>query len=556
MKRFTNNIFILLSSAMLLLFGCTGEDSRQMHEALMQAKAQNENFEPFTTDSTMLRVVDYYDSHGTANEQMLAHYLLGCVYRDLGDAPRALECYYDAVSKSDTTEADCDFNILRGVYGQMSRIFHKQNLPNDEIWALNHYIEYTKRTADEKDYIIAKGQLIRPYYLLGDTNKVLKIINERYQKLIYLGDEKTAAASISTAIHIHITRSNLSAAKELMTFFEKESGLFDNNGNITKGREAYYYTKGFYELGINNLEMAENYFRKAINHGFLSEGYRGLLNVYRKKNMIDSVLHYSELYESAQDSLHNKMRTESIRQIAALYNYNKSQKEAEKEKEKVAKTQKLTISIALIAITIIIYLSWLYQKNTRKKKQKIHELQLKLNNAENTRCEVLNELNHLKAKDYESIISAKEYKLIELTETIEQLQTENDAYKVEIKRKNTDSLEQFLSSDIANFFIKKSIDKSEKVIPTETDWKTLVSQFGKNCPSTYKTFGSGKPLSKLELRICILLVLDIPEYIIAIMTETTASTISNLKARANEKLYNKKEAHPLKTNLIHTLKAY
>ena len=156
-----------------------------------------------------------------------------------------------------------------------------------------------------------------------------------------------------------------------MTFFEKESGLFDNNGNITKGREAYYYTKGFYELGINNLEMAENYFRKAINHGFLSEGYRGLLNVYRKKNMIDSVLHYSELYESAQDSLHNKMRTESIRQIAALYNYNKSQKEAEKEKEKVAKTQKLTISIALIAITIIIYLSWLYQKNTRKKKQKM-----------------------------------------------------------------------------------------------------------------------------------------------------------------------------------------
>ena len=103
MKRFTNNIFILLSSAMLLLFGCTGEDRRQMHEALMQAKAQNENFEPFTSDSTMLRVVDYYDSHGTANEQMLAHYLLGCVYRDLGDAPRALECYHDAVSKADTT---------------------------------------------------------------------------------------------------------------------------------------------------------------------------------------------------------------------------------------------------------------------------------------------------------------------------------------------------------------------------------------------------------------------------------------------------------------------
>ena len=92
MKTLTNNILIFFSSLFIILISaCTGEDSRQMHEALMQAKAQNENFEPFTTDSTMLRVVDYYDSHGTANEQMLAHYLLGCVYRDLGDAPRALE---------------------------------------------------------------------------------------------------------------------------------------------------------------------------------------------------------------------------------------------------------------------------------------------------------------------------------------------------------------------------------------------------------------------------------------------------------------------------------
>ncbi len=56
----------------LCILACTSEDSKLMHEALMQAKAQNENFEPFTTDSTMLRVVDYYDAHGSANEQMLA----------------------------------------------------------------------------------------------------------------------------------------------------------------------------------------------------------------------------------------------------------------------------------------------------------------------------------------------------------------------------------------------------------------------------------------------------------------------------------------------------
>jgi lipopolysaccharide biosynthesis regulator YciM len=51
----------------------------------------------------MLAVADYYDRNGTANERMEAHYLLGCVYRDLGDAPRALTSYNNAVDCADTT---------------------------------------------------------------------------------------------------------------------------------------------------------------------------------------------------------------------------------------------------------------------------------------------------------------------------------------------------------------------------------------------------------------------------------------------------------------------
>ena len=67
----------------------------------------------------MLDVVDYYDHHGTANERMRAYYLLGCVDRDLGEAPQALECYHDAVDCADTTAQDCDYKLLSRVYGQM-----------------------------------------------------------------------------------------------------------------------------------------------------------------------------------------------------------------------------------------------------------------------------------------------------------------------------------------------------------------------------------------------------------------------------------------------------
>jgi len=51
-----------------------------------------------------------------------------------------------------------------------------------------------------------------------------------------------------------------------------------------------------------------------------------------------------------------------------------------------------------------------------------------------------------------------------------------------------------------------------------------------------------------------LLILDIPEKTISMMTDSGPSTVSNAKTRANEKLYGKKDASSLKNNLIHALR--
>jgi len=63
--------------------------SDRMYLELLRAKAMNKASVPFTTDSVMRRVARYYDRHGSPNQRLLAHYLLGC-------APRALEEYQRA----------------------------------------------------------------------------------------------------------------------------------------------------------------------------------------------------------------------------------------------------------------------------------------------------------------------------------------------------------------------------------------------------------------------------------------------------------------------------
>ena len=529
----------------------------RMHFELVRLKAENKSEVTFKSDSIIKEVVEYFKEKGNANEKMLAYYLLGRTYFDMEEAPEALQAYYDAISSADTTSTSCDYSTLTVVYGQMSRIFHQQNLPHDEIWALKHYIEYIRRYESKKDYLIAKEQLIRPLYLLNEKDSVLQIINDTYSALKQMGEHQEAADAIAVAIFIYIERGELDKAKHAMDIFEKESGLFDKYGNITEGREHYYYTKGFYELAVNRLDSAEYNFRKAIKYGYLSEGYRGLLSIYREKQNIDSVNSFSRQYEAAQDSLHNKMQTDAIHQMSALYNYSRSQKEAEQEREK-AQDRLYLLSIisfaTIILLMAVIFVAWLYRKNQKEKKARIAELEETLNSARLQRNTILEELRILKEKDYESIIAIKEKQEQELTKRIEILEAESINKKNTIDVRRTDNIEGFLDSAIAQQFVKRATSKTERIKPTESEWNLLTSQFSKDIPVTYKSFGQGKPLSQLEQRICILLILDIPEKVISLMTDSYASTISNAKARANEKLYGKKDAHSLKNNLINGLK--
>ncbi len=80
------NILLLL----LLLASCGSSERGRMLAVLDEADSLNRNYIPFTTDSVLKIATEWFDSYGSANERMRAHYLLGCAYRDMGEAPAAL----------------------------------------------------------------------------------------------------------------------------------------------------------------------------------------------------------------------------------------------------------------------------------------------------------------------------------------------------------------------------------------------------------------------------------------------------------------------------------
>ena len=529
----------------------------RMYFELVRLKAQNKAFITFTTDTIINKVVSYFQDHGTANEQMQAYYLQGRVFADMGEAPQALQAYYDAIESADTTSSDCDYNTLIPVYGQMSQLFHQQNLPRDEIWALNHYIDYIRRYDSEKEYVIEKRHMISPYYLLGKKDTVLQIINDSYKALRDMGENQEAASALVSSIYIYTDRGQLHKARQTMDIFEKESGLFNKDGDIAKGREYYYYIKGYYYLTVNDIDSAEYYYRKAIV--YTSDAYKGLLAVYRKRQNVDSVLHYSILNERALDSLHNNMEIDAIQRMSSLYNYNRSQKEAEQERIRYQKSQDILhycINILIILMFIIICIGYLFAKNNKEKRNKIIKLRERLRTAKTQRAMIQEELISLKSEDLANIIAKKEKQEEELTKQIKLLQAENEQYKENFKSIQQDSLDDFLECDIAKLFLRKSTNHTEKQIPNSAEWRLLTNQFAKFAPQTFQHFSSNntKHLSELEQHVCLLLILGIPEKTISVMANSAPSTVSNAKTRANEKLYGQKQASTLKNNLFMELK--
>ena len=111
----------------LLLFTSCGHRSQEMSEALLRAEEMNRNYQSMDTLKGMEQVADYYRPFlGRSQRYMRALYILGCVYRDRGDAPMALHYYQEAVSQADTTDADCDAQgIHRSHEGQRHPCGHQ-----------------------------------------------------------------------------------------------------------------------------------------------------------------------------------------------------------------------------------------------------------------------------------------------------------------------------------------------------------------------------------------------------------------------------------------------
>ncbi len=442
----------------------------------------------------------------------------------------ALQCYQDALDCADTLSTDCDYAQLARVYGQMAQIFYEQGLYRQQLNYDNQSVHYAWKGIDTLLAIRNQEQEFIAYNRLGIMDSAIIVIEEVFNKYRQYGKYVNAAISLGLTIRPLVDKGEQQKAKGYMDMYESQSGLFDSYGNIEPGREIYYYIKGQYYLSIGILDSAEYYFRKELREGkdFNNQNAaaKGLVELYQKLHINDSIAKYSLYAYAMSDSLYARKTTKDVERIQAMYNYSRNQDIAHKEQKK-ANQRTIIIWICVGIIIVICLLTFIIIRElTRKKKtaeQKYMQSQSVIEQAQRDIVKL-----KTNAEINKELISEKE-QIIREQETIMKSLLRYDS--------NSQSLadRKLIDTDIYKRFEQLSTKGQQ---PTQEEWEQIEQQIFFCYPGFKDLLYKHEPaINDKEYKTCLLIRIGIKPTNISSMLGVASSYITELRTKMLRKLF-------------------
>ena len=508
--------------------------AQKMRYELLRHKAMNKACITFTSDSVMKEVVDYYDHHGSANERMLANYVLGCVYRDMHEAPMALEYYNKATEQADTTAADCDYGTLYRVYSQMGFLFSKQYLPYQLLDAFGKAMKYAYLAKDTLNAIINYQNRENAYSYLGNKDSVIAINLHAATMFKQIGNNYAAAIAFGCNYKYYIEKKDFINAKK--AFEAYNSTGYEGNSNYEDAKAYVLCLKGTYYMFTGQLDSACYILQQSLKFckSFSNKAAttKALAHYYAKVNQPSLAMKYALQSSEYNDSDLIEARKTQLQQVQAMYDYGRNQEIARMAEQKAKRSTQMNYMIVFACVVLFLFLSYVYRKQLALKKKRIaasklvyEDSLLKLKRLQEEKAQLVAE----KDKKLAQIITEKENAISKLVSEIHDIQNRyslssmSDAYLV-----------------LKNSSIYKKIQCIEAhplEEMNEEDWTELADTVEELIPNFIPMLKNR--VSDRDYRICLLIRLGIPASLMARLLNLSDAAISKSRKTMLKKLCGK-----------------
>ncbi len=525
--------------------------SQHMRRLLLLTNAQNKCDTVFRSDSIQHLLVDYYENHGTANERMLAYYLLGRAYQDTRDYPNAIENFLKAADSADTTDVGCNYAQLSRVYSQMSNVFYHQNLIQENFNHNNYALRFAWKAKDSLAVIQNLAGNIAVYKRLGKADSALYYCEYASNLARQCGYKNISANILGGGISILIEKDSMDKAKAFMDIYEHESGFFDKSHNITKGREIYYYSKGRYYMAEEKYDSAEFFFRKELREGkdFNNQNAasRGLALVFQKTQQPDSAAKYALYSYAMNDSVYAHMATDEVERMKAMYDYTRHQEQARLADKKSEKMRSRLISICFLTLGVIAITCFAIYRERKKRQAALHQYRQSIAELAKVQSEVIKLRSHgnrikialstaqNNIEELNSYTADLHLMIVEKEKNIEQLQNEIHLFQRREAKEGYWAETKMKGSNIYQHFDKLA---TKGIQPTPEEWQQLYRKMIDLFPVFYQFISSQKhALNEKEFNTCILIRLHFRPKDICNLLGVSSAYITKIRNSMMKKLF-------------------
>lgn len=507
----------------------------QMYYQLLTIKAKDKAYITHTSDSLIKTVVKYYEERKDRERLPETYYYAGRVYRDLGDAPQALEYLQKAIEST----KDCtDYRLISRIYSQTGTLYLYQDTYDQALEVFRKAYQYC---LSDKDSI---GMV----YSLRDIGRTFTTLNCADSALYYYKGALNYAEQIHNNHLVGVVQAELSGLYIQLEMYPEAFTAIQCSNKYIKGHNIapFYAILADYYYYTNQLDSATFYYTQTASFDDLYQkqgSYKGLGNIARKKGQYKEAMEYFDKYLICTDSIKDITNTETIRKMQSLYNYQLKEKENSRLQHQAA-NYKLWNILLVFSLLSLVFLFIAYHQFRKKKEQQQLVKQERIKQIQKERYA---QSNTYLGKNKEQI---KEVELSLHKAEIEKDQLRQDLLKAPksliektneqitaTQRVQKQSELALKHSDIYKKFHFAVQGSDEKI--GNDDWKELMcavdeayNQFTTRLLELY-------PMKTIEIQVCVLIKIGLSPAQIAFITIRSRQAISSIRKRLYSKVMGK-----------------
>ena len=505
-------------------------ENEQMYHKLLCIKASVKAYITPTSDSTILPIVEYYETTGDKKLLPEAYYCAGRTYQNLNDAPRALEYYQKAIDLT----SENNLKMKSALYFHSGRLFLNQALYNKALDMYKNTLVCDTKLNDSINIIHTLRDLAYTYNKNNQKDSSLYYYKKAYEVAENMDNKQMKMSVLAQMSAFYIDIGDYKKAKECLQP--------ELSANIKLELSPDYVMALKICMNTSQYDSAHFYAQELLKIGTVyakQTASRYLTELALKEKNYNNAEEHLKQFNIYTDSVKIITATESVNRMNSLYNYNLREKENLTLKAENA-NRKFTFTIVLSGVFILAFVLFTYIYYNRQKQKQQTERLKRLKKELYKQSEEYIRKNEEKINTLEQELKITSDKNMLLVERIEEQRTDlmlaNEAAKRKLAKKESTKT-RLTATDIYKT-IQDHI-KREKVINTK-EWNALENVIIQEIDDFKNHLHSYHNISHHEYHICMLIRLDITPKDIATLLGCTPSAVSKARKRLQEKFFSDK----------------